>query len=110
MKVTFENNGLRLRLERTELHALVQGDPIGACLHAPGPGWAITVEASDSFTFATESGSARCQLPREALSALAGRVPTRETLLFQLSGDGQESFAINVDVDIRSGPSRRPPR
>lgn len=110
MKVSFSDQELRLRVQHDELRRLLSGETVSTAVVAPGFNWTVALRTADAFSFVARNGCAECQLPAAALQGLANTSPSREGLRFEVPGQGAAALGVSFDVDIRSGPSRRPER
>lgn len=110
MKLQFDGQQLRVRIDEDELAALLRGDAVNAATHA-GDAFALhlAVQLHAAGEVRIEGTAARCRLhlPDAAVRELAGRLPTRDGLQFALPGPTPAStLALLFDVDVRDSARR----
>lgn len=102
MKLQFQNERLRLRLQRNELESLLTGEELrlalgpkavfGECVLRANPG--------SSASFFRREHDVLLSAPREALAELLGRLPSKAGLSWLL--EGAPEFELVLEVDIRT--------
>jgi hypothetical protein len=110
MKLQFDGQQLRVRIDEDELAVLLRGDAVDAATHA-GDAFALRLSLQlHAQPQARIDGSAQqCQLhlPEAAVRELAARLPTRDGLQFALPGATPAStLALLFDVDVRDSARR----
>ncbi|HET6432839.1 hypothetical protein [Dyella sp.] len=110
MKLQFDAQQLRVRIDEDELAALLRGQPVDAATQA-GETFALRLALQlHPFDEAhLEGPAARCQLhlPEAPVRELAGRLPTREGLRFAIAGTSAAgTLAVLFDVDVRDSARR----
>src|SRR5512139_2537976 len=105
MKLQFDGQQLRVRIDEDELAVLLRGQPVNATTQA-GDTFALClslqlhVEGGARIEGAAEQ--CRLHLPEAAVRELAARLPTRDGLQFALLGATPAStLALLFDVDVR---------
>lgn len=111
MKLQIENQHLRLRIDEAELARLLAGQCVTTqtCFaQAFSVTFALRLTQAESANVGGHADAWSIEIPHAAVSAHAGRLPTREGLRFVLPtvGDG-EPLALLFDVDVRDSARRR---
>lgn len=110
MKLQFDGQQLRVRIDEDELGALLRGDAVNAVTQA-GEAFALhlALQLHAQVEARLEGPAERCQLhlPDAAVRELAARLPTREGLKFNVPGSAPDkALALLFDVDVRDSARR----
>lgn len=110
MRLQFEGQRWRIRVDEGELQRLLAGAPVALRSDAAG---CFSVSAAVRLTPDTAAhldGDASCwtlALPEAAVRELAGRLPCREGVQFKLSASTPEKLLeVLFDVDVRDSARR----
>ncbi|MCP1375318.1 hypothetical protein [Dyella lutea] len=110
MKLQFEGQQWRVRIDEDELQTLLAGDAVTAESHAAGRFSLVAVVRLSSGSEAVLEGDAShwsLALPEAPVRELAGRLPTRDGLLFELLAvTPAQSLQVRFDVDVRDSARR----
>ena len=110
MKLQFENQRLRVRIDEDELAALLAGDVVRARIHvADAFNLACSLRLSDVDAARVEgvAGDWSMRLPQAPVRELAGRLPTRDGLSFEVAArDAAHALSLQFDVDVRDSARR----
>lgn len=103
MRIQFQEQSLRLRVDEDEFKALLEGNVIGAAT-AVGRVFRLSFKLAPGDVAAIEGAADACTitLPRQEIAALAARLPSRDGLSFDIDG-----LAVMFDVDVRDSVRRR---
>lgn len=110
MKLQFDGQQLRVRIDEDELAVLLDGGAVSMATHA-GEAFALrcTLRLHAQEAARLDGPATQCQLylPEGAVRGLAGRLPTRDGLQFSVSGHEQaEPLRLLFDVDVRDSARR----
>ncbi len=110
MKLQFDGQQLRVRIDEDELAVLLRGDAVDAATHA-GDAFALclSLQLHAQAEARIDGPAGRCQLhlPEAAVRELAARLPTREGLQFNVPASAPAStLALLFDVDVRDSARR----
>ncbi|MFK2905078.1 hypothetical protein ISP17_14035 [Dyella ginsengisoli] len=110
MKLQFDGQQLRVRIDEEELAVLLRGDAVDAATHA-GDAFTLhcTLQLHAQAEARMDGPAERCQLhlPEQAVRELASRLPTRDGLQFALPGaTPANTLALLFDVDVRDSARR----
>jgi len=110
VKLQFEGQQWRVRIDEDELQTLLAGDGVIAESYAAGRfSLMATVRLSPRQEASLEGDPARwtLTLPEAPVRELAGRLPTRDGLLFELPAETPaSSLQVRFDVDVRDSARR----
>ena len=114
MKLQFQHQSLRIRLDEAELTQLLSGTSVvNRTVFGPGQAWSqqIRLERASVARLAGDAQHLDILLPYEAVTAYSLRLPCREGIVFMLDTDG-DTLQLQFDVDVRDsvrqrGPARR---
>jgi hypothetical protein len=109
MRVQMNGQSLRLRLQDAEFEALLAGDVVEN--RTTWPDGSQLTQQLCSGTHAdvrARPGLWQFILPDDALRAYRDRLPTRESLRWQL-GEGAAALELHFDVDVRDHVRHHPP-
>ncbi|MCS4279214.1 hypothetical protein [Stenotrophomonas rhizophila] len=114
MKLQFQHQSLRIRLDEAELAQLLSGGSVvNRTVFGPGQAWSqqIRLERTSAARLAGDVQHLDILLPYEAVTAYSLRLPCREGIVFMLDTDG-DTLQLQFDVDVRDsvrqrGPARR---
>ncbi|UPG85178.1 hypothetical protein L2Y94_17985 [Luteibacter aegosomatis] len=109
MRVQLENDTIRIRVDEDELAELL-GDV--ALLGSTAFGRAFTMRYAIDATDGEVSldGSAhewRLEVPRAQLLELKSRLPSKDGLVFEISGNNTAATRVLFDVDVKDSLRRR---
>lgn len=110
MKVQLQDQAMRLRLDEAELAQLRAGESVENLTRFGGNGgWgtAVSLHGGDQAVLLDGGTYCRLVLPREAVEALAGRLPCRDGLAFPLYLDDGTTLQLQFDVDVRDSVRQR---
>lgn len=110
MKLQFDGQQLRVRIDEDELAVLLRGDAVNAVTQA-GDAFALhcTLQLHAHAEARMDGPAERCRmhLPETVVRELAARLPSREGLQFALPGATPAStLALLFDVDVRDSARR----
>lgn len=110
MKLQFDRQQLRVRIDEDELATLLGGGEVSLATHA-GEAFVLrcTLQLHAHEAARLEGPATQCHLhlPEAAVRDLASRLPTRDGLQFSISGHEQtEPLRLLFDVDIRDSARR----
>lgn len=110
MKLQFDGQQLRVRIDEDELAVLLRGDAVDAATQA-GDAFALrlSLQLHAQSQARIDGPAGRCQLhlPDAAVRELAARLPSREGLQFNLPGCAPAgTLALLFDVDVRDSARR----
>ncbi len=110
MKLQFEGQQWRVRIDEDELQALLAGDAVVVESHAAGR-FSLTalvrLSPRHAATLEGEAAHWSLALPEAPVRELAGRLPTRDGLLFELpAAEPAQSLQVRFDVDVRDSARR----
>jgi hypothetical protein len=110
MKLQFEGQKLRLRIDEDELAGLLAGASVRAHTRvADAFEMACTVRLSEASDASIEGavGDWFVHLPQALVSELAMRLPTRDSLSFEVAArDVAGDLSLQFDVDVRDSARR----
>ncbi|HUW54349.1 MAG TPA: hypothetical protein VMV99_13125 [Rhodanobacter sp.] len=110
MKLQIDNQHLRVRINEDELAQLLAGTAVTlrtrqAEVFALQCELSLVSQAKASLTGQAEAW--RIHLPQDAVRELAGRLPTRDGLRFELGGTSDaDALSLLFDVDVRDSARR----
>lgn len=110
MKLQFDRQQLRVRIDEDELAALLGGGEVSIATHA-GEAFALrcTLQLHAHEAARLDGPATQCHLhlPEAAVRDLASRLPTRDGLQFSIPGHGPtEPLRLLFDVDVRDSARR----
>jgi len=110
MKLQFEGQKLRLRIDEDELATLLAGASVRAHTRVAGAfGMACTLRLSENSDARVEGVAADwfVHLPQAPVRELAARLPTRDGLSFEIAArDAASNLSLQFDVDVRDSARR----
>jgi hypothetical protein len=108
MRVQWEGQSLRLRIDEEELARLLEGGSADNRTSLPdGHVEMQQVSLSHRIEWKREGMVRHICLPEADVRALSERLPTREGLAFSLSTPSGETLQILFDVDVRDSARKR---
>lgn len=110
MKVQLQQQSMRLRVDEEELARLLVGESVENLTRFGGSGgWgvALSLHAGDQAVLLDGGTFCRLVLPREAVEALAARLPCREGRGFGIALDDDSMLQLQFDVDVRDSVRQR---
>ncbi|MDE1894640.1 MAG: hypothetical protein KGM46_11060 [Pseudomonadota bacterium] len=109
MKLQLDHQQLRVRIDEAELARLLAGTPVAACTRFAGA-FALQCVLSLGSAAAALTGQPdawQIRLPGDAVRELAGRLPSREGLRFELGAVApSDTLTLLFDVDVRDSARR----
>ena len=110
MKLQFDGQQMRVRIDEDELAVLLRGDAVNAATQA-GDTFALRLSlhlhAEGEARIEGAAAQCRLHLPEASVRELATRLPTRDGLQFALPGATPAStLALLFDVDVRDSARR----
>jgi hypothetical protein len=110
VKLQFDGQQLRVRIDEDELAALLGGGEVFTATQA-SEAFALrcTLQLHAQEAARLDGPATQCQLhlPEGAVRDLAGRLPTRDGLQFSVPAHGQsEPLRLLFDVDVRDSARR----
>lgn len=108
MKVQFQQQSLRLRVDEDELARLLAGETVTDTLRlGTGAGWSLALRLNaGAAVISATAGDCQVALPIDAVRELQARLPSREGVCFESSA-GSHSVRLQLDVDVRDSMRRR---
>lgn len=110
MKLQFEGQKLRLRIDEDELATLLAGASVHAHTRvADAFDMACTVRLSEAGDASVEgaAGNWFVHLPQALVRELATRLPTRDGLSFEVvARDAANNLSLQFDIDVRDSARR----
>ena len=110
MKVQLQDQSVRLRLDEAELARLLAGESVENMTRFGGiEGWGMAVSLHGGEQSVLLDGGTFCRLvlPRSAVEALAGRLPCRDGLPFDIALEDGSQLQLQFDVDVRDSVRQR---
>ena len=110
MKLQFDRQQLRVRIDEDELAALLGGGEVSMATQA-GEAFllrcTLQLQAHETVRFEGPATQCHLRLPEAAERDLASRLPTRDGLQFSVPGHEQaEPLRLLFDVDVRDSARR----
>lgn len=109
MKLQLDGQHLRLRIDEDELAVLLAGGNVSAATRfsaAFAVHCSVTLSSDAHAQCAGTSDHWQIRLPEADVRELAGRLPTRDGLHFELPVAESASLALLFDVDVRDSARR----
>lgn len=110
MKLQFEGQQWRVRIDEDELETLLDGGTVHATSHAAGRfslRASVTLTAATSPTLEGDAAQWTLTLPEAPVYELSTRLPTRDGLHFLLPAENEaQSLQLRFDVDVRDSARR----
>lgn len=110
MKLQFEGQQWRVRIDEDELETLLDGGSVHAVSHAAGhfsQQASVTLTAATSPTLQGDAAQWTLTLPEVPVYELSQRLPTRDGLHFVLPAESEaQSLQLRFDVDVRDSARR----
>lgn len=111
MKVQFQDQNLRVRIDEDELGRLLAGEAVGG--HSVSGSvfelrYALALHEEEQPAITGPAADWRLSLPATPVRELAARLPSRDGLRFELPGT--PAMEVLFDVDVRDSTRRRYPR
>jgi hypothetical protein len=106
MKLQLHDHRLRVRVDEDELTVLLAGKAVTARTAfgaAFALGGSVLLDEADEASITGRCDDYLLTLPATPVRGLAGRLPSRDGLVFALAGGGELRF----DVDVRDSVRRR---
>jgi len=112
MRVQFENDTIRVRVDEDELAELLDNV---ALLGSTAFGtvftmrYAIDATRNEQWDLSGHADEWRLEIPRAELAALQSRLPSKDGLLFEIPGHDTVATTVRFDVDVKDSVRRRRP-
>jgi hypothetical protein len=110
MKLQFEGQQWRVRIDEDELETLLDGGTVHTASHAAGRfslQASVTLTAATSPTLQGDAAQWTLTLPEVPVYELSQRLPTRDGLHFVLPAENEaQSLQLRFDVDVRDSARR----
>jgi len=108
MRVQWEGQSLRLRIEEAELERLLAGHPIeNRTVWPDGRIETQQLDLAARIGWLRKGDAWHIHLPESEVRALAGRLPSREGLEFSLATPDGGALQVLFDVDVRDSARKR---
>ncbi|MNM82537.1 hypothetical protein D3C81_945690 [compost metagenome] len=112
MKIQLQQQSVRLRLDESELAQMLDGATLLATTRFGVIGnWsmALCLQADDHVSMKAAAEAVLISLPYDSVQALAGRLPCRDGLAWEVEAGGA-TLQLQFDVDVRDSVRQRGPR
>jgi hypothetical protein len=108
MKIRFDADSLRIRLDEAGFERLQRGETVSTALMVPGGvRWAVSLTPADAMCLRATGDEVALTVPSSEVEALASRLPSREGLAFDCPRPGLPPLRVNVEVDVRDSVRSR---
>lgn len=108
MKVQWQGQTLRLRIDEDELAQLLDGHAVGNRSHLPDGGTLEQMlQLGPTTAWQRDGDRVQVTLPQEAVRAHREHLPCREGLTFSLPVTDAAALRLRFDVDVRDSARRR---
>ncbi|WP_449466728.1 DUF7009 family protein [Stenotrophomonas humi] len=112
MKIQLQQQSVRLRIDEGELAQLLEGETLHSSTQLGAASvWSMVLrlQADECVSVTAASEAVLIQLPYEAVQVLAGRLPCRDGLAWEVDAGGA-ALQLQFDVDVRDSMRQRGPR